>query len=287
VWLRLVALLVAALLASLLLAVAYGRRRWRADSEAARARLEASGALSKLARYDERELAGLPEPAARYLRRALSPGQPLVARVRLRQDGMFRVGEAEDAWRPFVASQNFIVSPPGFVWDARISMAPGLPVFVRDSYVAGTGAMRGELLGLWPMVDASGTQQIAEGALQRHLAETMWFPTALLPSQGVRWTPLDDSSALATLEHGATRAALHFRVDAAGDLLRVFSPSRYREVEGEYLPTPWAGSVKAVGERDGMRIPIDVEVEWQLPERRLPYFRGRVTEIAFEYVPSE
>ena len=51
----------------------------------------------------------------------------------------------------------------------------------------------------------------------------MWFPTALLPSQGVQWTAIDDATALATLTgpevHGTwtwshTRTRVEFHPDA-------------------------------------------------------------------------
>ena len=40
---------------------------------------------------------------------------------------------------------------------------------------------------------------MAEGELMRFLAEAAWYPTALLPSQGVRWQGADERSAFATL----------------------------------------------------------------------------------------
>jgi hypothetical protein len=34
----------------------------------------------------------------------------------------------------------------------------------------------------------------------RYLAEAVWLPTALLPVNGVRWSPIDENRALATLQ---------------------------------------------------------------------------------------
>ena len=38
--------------------------------------------------------------------------------------------------------------PPGFVWDARMAMVPGLPVRVHDAYIAGQGMLHPAVLGL-------------------------------------------------------------------------------------------------------------------------------------------
>ena len=43
-----------------------------------------------------------------------------------------------------------------------------------------------------------------------------WYPTALLPSQGVRWAAVDDQSAQATLVDGQLALNLLFRFDEAG-----------------------------------------------------------------------
>ncbi len=79
---------------------------------------------------------------------------------------------------------------------------PGLPVRVHDAYVAGEGILHASLLGLFPVVDMRGTSDVAEGELMRFFAEAAWYPTALLPSQGVRWEAVDDNSAYATLTEG-------------------------------------------------------------------------------------
>jgi hypothetical protein len=66
-------------------------------------------------------------------------------------------------------------------------LLPGLPVRVHDAYVAGEGRLHATLLALITLADLRGTREMAEGELMRFLAEAPWYPTALLPSQGVRW----------------------------------------------------------------------------------------------------
>jgi len=52
---------------------------------------------------------------------------------------------------------------------------------------------------LAPVVKQTGTPEMARGELLRFLPEMAWHPNALLPSQGVRWDAVDDTSARATL----------------------------------------------------------------------------------------
>ena len=192
--------------------------------------------------------------------------------------------ESEDSWSPFTSTQITTTQPPGFDWDARIRMAPGVTAFVHDAYVVGEGMLHAEVLGLVTVADLGGTPAAAQGELLRYFAEAAWYPTALLPSQGVRWGAIDDSVARATLTDGATSVSLKFRFDSEGLITSMRAESRYhRDVDGVSEFAPWQGRFWAYEVRDGMRIPLGGEVAWQLPEGSLPYWRGRITEIGYEF----
>lgn len=264
-------------------ALLYGQRRWRGTTRTAIARMRTKLSPSRPVRYDQAEIESLPDPASRYFRSVLRNGQPVIAGVRVEQEGEMRTGTTDDSWRPMVAVQAFRPLHPGFVWDARIRMARGLAVHVRDSFIGGAGSMRAEFLGLVPVLEARDTPEMAAGALQRYLAEAVWFPTALLPSQGVVWTAIDDRSARATLSAGATSVSLDFRFNAEGEVASIFTKSRYRKVKNGFEPTPWAVRCSNYAERDGMRIPLEAEAEWRIDGAPQPYWRGRLTTIACEY----
>lgn len=83
---------------------------------------------------------------------------------------------------------------------------PGFPVRVHDAYVAGTGILTPSILGLFSMGDVSGTGEPARGELMRWFAECAWYPTALLPSQGIEWVAVDATSAQATMTDKADNA---------------------------------------------------------------------------------
>lgn len=259
-----------------------GVRRWAGATDAARGRLAASAQPSA---EDMSRSVSVPSPVERYFARVLPQGQRPVQRVTLKQSGQFRMSEEADSWRPFTATQHFQVDGPGFVWDSRIATAPLMPVFVRDSYVAGVGGMRASMLGLYTVMNALPSRQLNEGALQRYLAEALWFPTALLPSDHLTWEAIDASTARATFTDGATTASLIFDFDSSGDVRRVWTPSRPREVKGAYIATPWEVTCGEWREHGGMRIPTYCEVSWRLETGLYTYWKGTVTEITFTLRP--
>ena len=261
----------------------YGIYRWNTETQALRARLEAAREPVRPQTVDFRELEGLPAPVGRYFRTVLEDGQPMVSGVSVRHTGPFNMGEgAEDNWKPFTSDQVVVTRRPGFDWNGRVAMLPGLPVRVHDSYAAGEGVLHASLLGLLTVAAMRGTGEVAEGELMRFFAEATWYPTALLPSQGVRWEAVDNHSAHATLDEGDNTISMLFTFNEEGLIDTVSAEARGRAVGGEIIPTPWHGRFWNYEERDGMRVPLDGEVAWLLPEGEKPYWRGHITEIRYQ-----
>jgi hypothetical protein len=206
----------------------------------------------------------------------------LVAAVSLEHTGTFNMSETGEQWKPFSSTQRVIIQRPGFVWDARIRMAPGMTVHVHDAYVAGEGVLTAKLFALFTVMKQPSTPELAQGELMRFFAEAVWYPTALLPSQGVAWEAIDDARASATLNDGTTTVKLVFQFDTQGLISSVRSEGRYREVDGVQVATPWQGRFGDYEMRDGMLVPLDGEVAWLLSDGAKPYWRGRIQRIQYE-----
>lgn len=257
-------------------------RRWHAESARVVATLR-SYDRGDSAPFHEGDLAGLPAPVVRYFRRVLRDGQPMITSASIAWEGEFNMGRpGADNWRPFTAEQEFVPGAPGFVWNARVAMMPGLPVFVRDSFVEGRGAMRGAVWGLISVVTAEGTPTLASGALQRYLGEATWLPTALLPRSGVMWAAIDDTRARATLSAGDTTVSLEFRFDEQGRNISVFAPARFYD-DGRQPPVarPWEARNSTFGEHNGVTVATASVAEWQLPEGPFAYWRGRPVRVVY------
>lgn len=261
----------------------YGHARWQASTRDLRRRLEAARESPEPARHDARELDGLPPVVQRYFRAALRDGAPIVAAAEVRHVGSFNSSETGERWLRFESVQRVVTRRPGFVWDARISMLPGVAVHVHDAYIAGEGLLQAAVAGLVPLASQRGTGGFARDELMRFFAEAAWLPTVLLPSQGVAWTALDDRSASATLDEGGHRIQLTFGFGDDGLIETVRADARGRRVGGTIVPTPWEGRWTRYETRDGMRVPVEGEVAWLLREGRKPYWRGTVTSLRCEF----
>lgn len=272
------------------LALGAARRRWETATERlVRRLLMGRGGTAPEATVSFQVLDPLPGPVQRYFRRVLRDGQPCIRSARVRQAGQFRSKESADiqaGWQPFEAVQVFTAEPPGFVWDARIRMAPFANVWARDGYVGGRASMLGSLLAAVPVVHADDGAELRAGALQRYLAESVWFPTALLPSDRLTWTPMNDFHARATLSDGETSVALEFEFGPTGEIVASYTPGRLRAASdgtGEHVTLPWGSRYRRYEDREGIRVPLESEAYWVVGGLEQPYYRGYNVETEYEF----
>ena len=281
--LKWIGIAVLAIVAVLVLAAIAGAVQWKAQTRALVQRLDAGRIASGPTRYDPLELEGLPPPVQRYFRVALQPGAPIITAVQVEHRGEFNLGQAAASWKPLRSSQWVVTRRPGFVWDGRVAMAPGIDVHVHDASVGGEGILHAALLGLVTLADVRGGGDIAVGELMRYLAEAAWYPTALLPSQGVRWEAIDATSARASIADGGVQVALTFVFGRDGLIASVRAHARGRTVGDRVVPTPWEGRWTRYEERDGMRIPLEGDVAWLTGAGRLPYWRASISALRYEF----
>ena len=254
-----------------------GPASWRKSTAAATAQLSPRAPQPSM--FDAASLDVLPPPVARYLRMAITDGHPIVRAAIATQEADFFIN---GSWRPLTATQHFSISPPGFVWDARIEMAPLMPVLVRDAYIDRRAQMRASLYGLYSLANQVDQPQLNAGALQRFLGESIWFPTALLPSSTVAWSARDDRSATVTLTDGGQSVSLLFVFADSGMPVSI-SGDRYKEDNGSYSIQPWQITCGENTIKDGMTIPLRCEVAWTVNGMRQAYWRGRILSIAYQY----
>ena len=253
-WLLVLAALILAGLGATAL-LAHGEARWHASTRALLLRLQGTRLPPIQLRYDSAQLVGLPAPVQRYFRTVLRDGQAIILSASVEQVGTFNLHPSTNKWKPFTAVQWVQTRRPGFIWDARIRIAAGISVFVHDAYLDGGGVLNPAVLGLFSLAGEVDEGALAEGEFVRFFAEAAWYPTALLPSQGVRWTEVDDRSARATLADGRISTTMLVRFDAAGLIESVCVEARPAMVGNRFVATPWEGRWSNYYEQDGMLIP--------------------------------
>ena len=222
----------------------------------------------------------LPAVVQRYFDSVLPEGQPMIRAARLNETGTFL--RSESSWEPFEAREVFITDPVSFEWDARIRMAPLVAAHVRDGYFNGHGSTIASVLGFVRLFNERNRAELDSAALQRYVAEAIWFPTALLPGDAVTWSSLDRSRALATVTDARTTVSVEFTFAPTGEITEVFT-HRYRLEHGEWEETPWGAFCERYENYAGIRIPTKCDVYWKIDDQVLPYWIGEVTGVEYDF----
>lgn len=122
--------------------------------------------------FDPTKLGVLPVGARQYLQHAICAGTPLATAVRFRMHGEIKL----KGWSAFEA-EEVINWDQGFIWQAKMTMR-GLHIRGEDTVTHGKGAMRWKLLGVVPLVNASGPD-ITRSAAGRMNVESLRLPSVL------------------------------------------------------------------------------------------------------------
>ncbi|MFK7772958.1 MAG: DUF6544 family protein [Saprospiraceae bacterium] len=203
--------------------------------------------------FSYQQLEGLPPPVQRYLKHVLKEGQPFISSVRLKHDGDFKMGVGK-GWTKIFGEQYFRTSPPGFIWLGKTT-----GVAAKDSYENGKGSLVVTILNMIKVVNGTG-KTFDQGELLRWLGESIWFPTNLLPSEKLKWFPIDDTSAKLTFTHNGISLFYIIYFNEKNEIARMESD---RFFEGEVMKR-WVGECFDYIEVDGIRIPSRITATWKL-----------------------
>jgi hypothetical protein len=268
---------VAGVVVALLVAMWMGARHQQTALSAQVDRLiRARSGESSTAQSATQPLDAAPAPVARYLRWALRSDRH-IQEVRINQIGTLRTDVRNERWMPFEAEHVVVPPATGFVWSARVSVAPLLHVRVRDALIEGRGSGQVSLLSAFALSADAGTPEMNSGSLHRYLAEAVWYPTALLPSATLRWTGIDATRSLATLTSHGVSVSLEFRFADTGEVTGIYTPARWGKFPEGYRQVPWEGHFRDYREQDGILVPTEGEVGWYVGQEWQAVWKGRIT----------
>jgi hypothetical protein len=205
-------------------------------------------------RFEPHVVADLPDAAQRYLEHAIAPDTRLASAVRLRMHGQIKLSR----WLPFKAEQ-VIARSRGMIWRATVRLY-GLPISGFDRLVDGEGSMQWKLLGLVPVMRASGAN-VTRSAAGRVAAESVWLPSALC-GVDVSWRATGSSRAQATLPVHDEEMTLDLTVDQRGALESVHLQRWGNPGGGDFRKISFGGIVEEEGTFGGYTIPTRLRIGW-------------------------
>jgi len=225
------------------------------------------------------EIDTLPQPVQKYFRFALKEGITKPRFVRIKQTGLFKPNLETD-FKTLTAEHYAITNLPGFIWSGDISFAKVIWVKGIDTYFNDTGSLLIKFMSGVTISKETGNE-IAQAQLVRWLFECFWYPTALLPSDNLKWIPVDSTSAQLNFIHNdiEIEAVVHFNEDGSA---RKLTSQRYMTTTAGPKLTGYTGYFSDYEEVNGIMIPRHGEVEWKLDTGDFLYGKFDMEKIEFD-----
>jgi len=180
---------------------------------------------------------------------------------------------------PITGQEYFTTENPGFLWVGKMKPFPILWMDGKDEFMDGKGNFQIKLLSLFTVANTKGNES-DESELLRWLAESPWFPTALLPSKYLHWESVNSSSAVAVVEYGKIKATATFSFNEEGQIVKL-NADRYRMVNNVYSKDKWVGYYRDYTKVNYMLIPKEIEAVWNLSSGEFSYAKFKITDIDY------
>ena len=225
--------------------------------------------------FDYGALAKLPTPVRRYLHNSVPDGYPMIRSVELTHNGYFRTDQKKDWW-PVTGKEYFNTSPPAYLWIANISPFRLLWLKARDKYLDGHGEVLVRLLSGLTVVK-SKNKKVTQSALIRFAGEMPWFPTIFAGSSYLRWEAIDNHSARAIITDNDIEVSVIYYFNDDNEIIRFFTKDRYLNQQKH----DYTGYYRNYQEVNGIRIPTEIEAEWNLPAGDFSYAKFKLTNVIY------
>ncbi len=216
------------------------------------------------------QLQSLPDPVQRYFKHVMKEEQPYIKYIRLKHKGQFKTDIKKD-WIDIEGEQYFTTEQPGFIWRGITSTFTA-----KDMYISGKGKLAVSLFGLINIAGGEG-EKYDQGELLRWLAESVWFPTNLLPQENLQWVAIDKNRAQLNFNYGGYALSYLVTFNDLGEITEL-QTQRYM---GEGSLETWVGKVSGYKKINGILVPTQIEAIYKLAEGDYSYAKFDVREIEY------
>lgn len=222
-------------------------------------------------KFHKKLLDNLPEPVQRYFNHILKEGQPYISYARIRHDGKFKT-DLDKGWINIAGEQYATTEKPGFIWKGTTSM-----FVARDMYISDKGRLIATLLYVYNVADAKG-EKYNEGELLRWLGESVLYPTNLLPSDKLQWTPIDVNTSKLTFYYKGLSLFFEIKFNEIGEITEM-ETKRYMGDKG--LET-WVIKATNYKELNNVVVPTVFDVLWRLKSGDFSYAKFNITKVEYD-----
>ena len=232
----------------------------------------------------EADLAGLPGPAARYLRAMGVLGRPRTWSFQARFVGRFRLGP-ERPWMPMNAWQYSSGIEVTRLFRMRLMFAGLVPMWGWDTYRAGSGRMRGKVLNLVTVADGSGPE-FDTSELVTWLNDAVLLAPGMLLHPRTTWDDVGEDSFRVSVTDAGRSVTAEVFLDDEGRPRDFRTEDRWADLPGGLVRAPWSTPVRAWTGVGGLPRMTGGAAVWHLPDGEFRYGELTLTDLTLDVPPG-
>jgi len=228
----------------------------------------------------EQDIAGLPQPVARYFKDCGFIGIKKMNYAFISWKDVYLRFSPEQKWRSLDCFQFNAVPAPARIVYMKSSLAGIFPFEARDKFQDGHGNMLIRLLKWFTVGDAKG-REMDQSALVTLLAETLLVPSYALQHY-IKWTAIGANVAGVSIHYKAVSAAGRFYFNDRGEFVRFETNDRYKTVSGNtYEKCNWLITAGDYVQKNGIKFPTNLTALWRDEHGDFDYFKGKIEAIEY------
>ncbi|NNC36618.1 MAG: hypothetical protein EX271_04505 [Acidimicrobiales bacterium] len=210
--------------------------------------------------FDPAMVKDLPDPAKRFFLFTIKQGTPLQDVAEIETSGEIGLGPRDKPGYMPMQGVQIIAPPYGYVW--RLTAGRGvMKLSGNEGAYNQRSWIRFWAAGTVPVVRAGDDTDHFRSAFGRMIADGLfWVPAALLPHNGAKWTPVDETTSRVTVSHYGLEQSIDITVTETGQPTQVVF-QRWSDVnpDNEYRLQPFGGKLYDFKDFDGYTLPTRVE----------------------------
>ena len=231
-------------------------------------------------RFTETDIATLPGPVRRHLRRCGYLGKPKMAYMKIVFPNVsFSLGKGKKAINIAYTQYNFVDGPDRIAYiDSSLY---GVPFEGVDAYVDGKGSMKGILAKNITLFDIDG-EAMDKASLVTFLSECLFVPNAALQDY-IRWEAIDAHHAKAVITAHGTTAEGVFTFNEDDEMIAFSTNDREATtMDGKSEKVRWSAICGGYKEINGIRQPTDLKAVWHYDEGDFTYFDAKAAMMSYD-----
>lgn len=231
-------------------------------------------------RFTEADIATLPGPVRRHLRRCGHLGKLKMAYMKVVfPDVAFSLGKGKKHIKIAYTQYNFVNGPDRIAYiDSSLY---GVPFEGVDAYVDGKGSMKGIVAKNITLFDIDG-EAMDKASLVTFLSECLFVPNAALQDY-IRWEAIDAHHAKAVITAYGTTAEGIFTFNEDDEMIAFTTDDREATtMDGKSEKVRWSAICGVYKEINGIRQPTELKAVWHYDEGDFTYFDAKAAMMSYD-----